>query len=258
MVTIYDLLEVSENASKDEIEKSYTRLIMEYQMNPSLDEEANKENEMILNKLKIAYGILSNDEKRKKYDDDLAKKRAEELIKNVTVSQAEPVEEKVASEIKAEPVVQPVATPEAEKPVQPVTQNNNIVETNETYKLVEEEEDVVLTKEEQARVRKAAQKEFKTNLKKAKKAEEEYNQAYNEAYNNYLRKLGYEVKEPWTWKRVKNTIIGILVIVVVCWLIWIIPPTRQILVDFYNENYIVKALVDIVKALVNAILGIFK
>ena len=54
MVTIYDLLEVSENASKDEIEKSYTRLIMEYQMNPSLDEEANKENEMILNKLKIA------------------------------------------------------------------------------------------------------------------------------------------------------------------------------------------------------------
>ena len=25
MVTIYDLLEVSENASKDEIEKSYTR-----------------------------------------------------------------------------------------------------------------------------------------------------------------------------------------------------------------------------------------
>ena len=66
MVTIYDLLEVSENASKDEIEKSYTRLIMEYQMNPSLDEEANKENEMILNKLKIAYGILSNDEKRKR------------------------------------------------------------------------------------------------------------------------------------------------------------------------------------------------
>ena len=258
MVTIYDLLEVSENASKDEIEKSYTRLIMEYQMNPSLDEEANKENEMILNKLKIAYGILSNDEKRKKYDDDLAKKRAEELIKNVTVSQAEPVEEKVASEPKAEPVAQPVVTPEPEKPVQPVTQNNNIVETNETYKLVEEEEDVVLTKEEQARVRKAAQKEFKTNLKKAKKAEEEYNQAYNEAYNNYLRKLGYEVKEPWTWKRVKNTIIAILVIVVVCWLIWIIPPTRQILVDFYNENYIVKALVDIVKALVNAILGIFK
>ena len=131
-------------------------------------------------------------------------------------------------------------------------------ETNKTYKLVREEENVVLTKEEQARVRKAAQKEFKTNLKKAKKAEEEYNQAYNEAYNNYLRKLGYEVKEPWTWKRVKNTIIAILVIVVVCWLIWIIPPTRQILVDFYNENYIVKALVDIVKALVNAILGIFK
>ena len=133
-----------------------------------------------------------------------------------------------------------------------------IVETDEIQELCEEEEDVVLTKEEQNKLRKAAKKEFKANLKRAQKAEEEYNQAYNEAYNNYLRKLGYQVKEPWTWKRVKNTIIAILVVVVVCWLIWIIPPTRQILVDFYNENYIVKALVDIVKVLVNAILGIFK
>ena len=254
MVTIYDLLEVSENASKEEIEKSYTRLIMEYQMNPSLDAEANKDNEMILNKLKIAYGILSNDEKRKKYDEDLAKKRAEELIKNVSVAPQVNEESQKVEESVQEKTVEPVQS----VPAQPTAQTNEIVETNESYKIVEEEEEVVLTKEEQARLRKAAQKEFKTNLKKAQKAEEEYNQAYNEAYNNYLRKLGYEVKEPWTWKRVKNTIIGILIIVIVCTLVWIIPPTRQILIDFYNENYIVKALVDIVIALVNAILGIFK
>ena len=39
MVTIYELLEVQENASKEEIEKSYQKLILEYQKNPSLSEE---------------------------------------------------------------------------------------------------------------------------------------------------------------------------------------------------------------------------
>ena len=256
MVTIYDVLEVEENASKEEIEKAYTKLVYEYRIDPNLSEEDNKENELLLNKLKIAYGILSNDEKRKKYDQDLAQKRAEELIKNVAVSSTEEkieAKEEVKQEVKQE-VNQEVVKPQVYTSVP----KDEIVETNETHKLYEEEEDVVLTKEEQNKLRKAAQKEFKTNLKRAQKAEEEYNQAYNEAYNNYLRKLGYQVKEPWTWKRVKNTIIGILSIVIACMIIWFIPATRQLLINFYNENYIVKALVDVVIALVKAILSIFQ
>ena len=79
MVTIYEVLEVSEDASKEEIEKAYAKLVYEYRIDPNLSEEDNKENELLLNKLKIAYGILANDEKRKKYDQDLAQKRAEEL-----------------------------------------------------------------------------------------------------------------------------------------------------------------------------------
>ena len=104
MVTIYELLEVQENASKEEIEKSYQKLILEYQKNPSLSEEENNQNEMILNKLKIAYEILSNDEKRKKYDNDLAKKRAEDLIKNVSGSSKDEkvVKEKTNSNINSE------------------------------------------------------------------------------------------------------------------------------------------------------------
>ena len=89
MVTIYDLLEVNEKASKEEIEKSYQKLVLEYQTNPVLTEEENKKNELILNKLKIAFEILMNDEKRQKYDRDLSKKRAEELIKNIPVKNNE-------------------------------------------------------------------------------------------------------------------------------------------------------------------------
>ena len=85
MVTIYDLLEVEENASKEEIEKAYRKMLEEYKISPNLDAKEAKENEFILNKLKIAYDILINDERRRKYDSDLAKKRAEDLIKNVSI-----------------------------------------------------------------------------------------------------------------------------------------------------------------------------
>ena len=223
MVTIYEVLEVSEDASKEEIEKAYAKLVYEYRIDPNLSEEDNKENELLLNKLKIAYGILANDEKRKKYDQDLAQKRAEELISNVTVSSANE-ESKVERVEKAEEVISSPQNVVNNSVVKPV---NNIVETNESYPLEEEEEEVVLTKEEQSKLRKAAQKEFKINLKRAQKAEEEYNQAYNEAYNNYLRKLGYQVKEPWTLKRVKNLVIGILAIIIFCFIVWMIPATRQ-------------------------------
>ena len=37
---------------------------MEYHKDPRLDEEENNAREIILNKLKLAYDILSNEEKR--------------------------------------------------------------------------------------------------------------------------------------------------------------------------------------------------
>lgn len=70
--------------------------------------------------------------------------------------------------------------------------------------------------------------------------------------------MGYQVKEPWTLKRVKNIVIFIVAIIITCALIWLIPPTRNILINIYEENFIVKSLVDIVGMLINAILSIFK
>ncbi len=254
MVTIYDLLEVDEKATIEEIEKSYQRLIMEYHKDPKLSEEENSDNELILNKLKMSYDILSNPEKRKKYDAQLAQKRAEELIKGVSVVQKETI---VAEEQQEEP-----------KPVNEIQINNKTNVYQEKYQEEYQEEydeenreDIVeanLTNEEKAKLRKAAQKEFKENLKKAQKAEEEYNKAYNQAYNDYLRKMGYQVKEPWTLKRVKNLIITVVAIIIVCALIWIIPPTRNLLINLYEENIIVKSLVDIVIMIWNAIIQTFK
>lgn len=244
MVTLYDLLDVNEEASKEEIEASYKSLIVEYATNPNLSEEENKENELIISKLNMAYEILVDDEKRKKYDATLAKKKAEALLQNVSVKQEEKVPEETA-------VVQ--------EPVREYEETNEIADFSKPEEEPQSyEEEATLTKEEQKKLRQAAQKEFNANLKKAQKAEEEYEQAYNEAYNNYLRKMGYQVKEPWTLKRVKNVVIFIVAIILTCALIWIIPPTRNILINIYEENFIVKSLVDIVGMLINAILSIFK
>lgn len=244
MVTIYDLLEVDEKASKSEIEEAYRKLIKEYRKDSKLTEQENSENEIILNKLKIAYDILMNEEKRKKYDNDLAKKRAEELIKNISINNSE-CKNKLSNETNNNP-----------------TEKNEFYTVNESPKVVDKNNknfnNDELTKEEQKKIRKAAQNEFKNNLKKAQKAEEEYNQAYNEAYNAYLRKMGYNVKEPWTLKRVKNLVITILAIILVCALAWIIPPIRALLISIYEENFIVKSLVDIVRILMKPLTDIFK
>lgn len=245
MVTLYDLLDVKSTSSKEEIEESYKSLIVEYATNPNLSEEENKENELIISKLKMAYEILIDDEKRKKYDATLAKKKAEALLQNVSIKHEEKIEEKEQPALKEE-----------------LVENDEIAQISPVSQVDEEENDieenVELTKEEQKKLRQAAQKEFKTNLKKAQKAEEEYQQAYNEAYNNYLRKMGYQVKEPWTLKRVKNVVILIFAIIITCVLLWVIPPTRNILINLYKENFIIKSLVDIVGMLINAILSIFK
>lgn len=244
MTTIYDLLEVDEQASKEEIEKSYHNLLLEYKINPILSEKENQENEMILNKLKIAYEILMNDEKRARYDKDLANKRAEELLRNVSTTQ-ENTTQNSSGAIKSE-------NNETNKKVF----SNQNIKQNEHINL-ENEEDIELSQKEKQEVRKAAKKEFKRNLQKAKKVEEEYNQAYNKAYNDYLRKLGYNVKEPITLKRIMNVIIFIIVLILICFLIWKIPFTHKILVNIYEENFIIKSLVDIVIKIFKALFNIF-
>lgn len=254
MITVYNLLEVDENASQEEIEKAYQRLLMEYHKDPRLDEEENNAREIILNKLKLAYDILSNEEKRNKYDKELAKKRAEELIKNVSVEKK--VEEAPQEDDETEAVEESVVSSEVSQEPEVKIISNNIASRVEQKN--DDIEEINLTNEEKKRLKKAAQKEFKNNLKKAQKAEEEYNRAYNEAYNDYLRKLGYTVKEPWTFKRVRNLVLSLIVIFLVCVLIWNIPITRNLLIKIYSENIIIKSFVDIVVMLFNAIVGAFK
>ena len=279
MVTIYDLLEVNEKASKEEIEKSYQKLVLEYQTNPVLTEEENKKNELILNKLKIAFEILMNDEKRQKYDRDLSKKRAEELIKNIPVKNNE-------DNKKQDSKTEDTTIPSNSNNISKMKIESNVTHANISNKIEEErkhpqknaandydeipkvkntrdksssqEEEPLLSKEEQKKIRKAAQKEFNENLRKVKKAEEEYNSAYNEAYRKYMKKLGYDTNEHNTLMKIRNILIVVIAVIIVCLIAWIIPPVRKILINIYEDNIIIKYFVDIIGALLKSIASIFE
>jgi len=64
---LYDLLGVSEQASQDEIRKTYLELARKYHPDKTGGDEAAEEK---LKKINAAYDILKNEEKRKKYDQE--------------------------------------------------------------------------------------------------------------------------------------------------------------------------------------------
>lgn len=74
MSNLYEILEVSEKASKEVIEKAYRVLAKKY--HPDLQIQEEKQNaEKRMKQINEAYDILSNEEKRKEYDRTLAEER---------------------------------------------------------------------------------------------------------------------------------------------------------------------------------------
>ena len=293
MVTLYELLGVDENANKEVIKKAYDVRIA----HPALDDKRK-------NQMKIAVDILLNDEKRAKYNKDLADYRAQELLKNVTVSEnssSVSVQDFIQNTVEDNKTVEEVTTvPQTVVEEMPQTiyeveeveeesdaqmdaikndifgalEENRIREENmteeERQKELEEEQrrqaEAKRLQELRAIEEKVNQKEYEKTLKKQealnkkemKKAEREYKEKYKEAYVTELRNRGYNVKYPWTRKRVKNLLIGIFATILTIFILWQIPMVREPLVELYNDNVIVKTLVDIIKGIIDAIFGIFK
>lgn len=217
MSNLYELLEVSEKASKEVIEKAYKVLAKRY--HPDLQEEKDKKQaEEKMKQINEAYTILIDDEKRKAYDIELNAKRQEEIQKKMQENTS--LEQDFFNDL----------------------QNANMKRQ----------------KEEQDKINRKLEEEQKSNMEKL---QADLQRTYSNAYNNYLRSLGYKIKEPWTLKRFIELMKVLIILAVIIIFIWFFPPTHKLVIDFYEQNVVLKFIIDIFIKLIlglwNAIVELF-
>lgn len=230
--TLYEILEVSENASPEIIEKAYKTLAKKY--HPDLQEEANKSRaEAMMKKINEAYDVLGNEEKRKTYNAELEAKREQEELERQSTQGFQGYDGNIQYQNGnyANNVYNNASY---------LNSNANNQNANYNYE------------KERLKYEKKLQAE---KLKQRQKMQDNLNKEYQNAYENYLRSLGYKIKHKWTKENTRDLLITIGILIVVFAILWFIPPTHDWLVNFYESNVILKTIVDIVVAIVT---GIFR
>ena len=222
--TLYDILEVSEKASKEVIEKAYRVLAKKYHPDLQIDENKIKA-ESKMKEINEAYYLLSDELSRKKYDEKLASDREREKQE------------------------------ELEKQQEIYTNlNNNIYNSKNNSQTYSQEN--INNKDLQRSMQEALKKE-QENLRMQREAyakrQAKMEQEYNNAYYKYLKSLGYKVKFKWTWKQYVMLFIIIAILIVIGLILWVIPPTHDWMLNLYNDNIFIKTIVNIFIGIFNGI-----
>lgn len=199
MITYYEILEVSRMASKEVITKAYKVLVRKY--HPDLEQDEGKKEEAKEKMVRIneAYETLSDDEKRKKYDDKIAileeKERKQSKTQNINNNRN-------------------------------INVNRNTVDVNSNINNIDNRNNLnndTILQEEMQRAEEEIQM-HKQNI---------VNQMYEDYYNT-LRRMGYKVVTVRPLKeRIKAYLIAGIVIVLLI-LIYNIPFIRGFI---YSKAY---------------------
>lgn len=210
MKNYYEILEVDKNASKEVIEKAYRTLAKKY--HPDLQQGAMKQ--VYAEKMKIineAYDVLSDDFKRTEYNE----KQQEEQQRSEGISKEQ--QERIMQENYE------------------LKQQLNMMENQQINKQVNQ----CRTKDEGSII----------NMSKAlnEQIEAARRQAYNDAYIEDMRNRGYTIRYKRDFKYYLKLIKIILITILLCFIMYQIPPIKQFFQDLYNENIIFQAIVDIFK-----------
>ena len=203
MKNYYEILEVSQNASPEVIEKAHKALVKKY--HPDLqptDKKNDAENK--IKEINEAYEVLSDINKKADFDRKLNdyKVKSQKMEESKNIINQKPVH--------TERSKQPDITAEA---------YNDAVN-------------------------------------------QAYNKAYNDAYINSLKNMGYTIKYEKTvlekLKTIFYAIVTIIIFIVLCLILWQIPPIKNYFIDVYNNNQIFKVIVDFISNTFNSFLSLFK
>lgn len=231
--TLYEILEVSETASKEVIEKAYKVLAKRY--HPDLQTPENKQMaEQKMKEINEAYDILSDDTKRKTYDEKLQIQRESEKRTNMNAQYDMGTKQRTTDTS---------YTNYANSQGQASQKQQNSYDSYNRQEMSSEE----------LRYREMQRRRYEEELRKQQEQMQKNMQAqYENAYYDYLRSLGYRIKERWTWEKTKKLIVSILIMIGILWILWVIPPTHNLMLHLYESNGIIKVLVDIILGIIGA------
>lgn len=224
MVNYYEVLEVSEKASKEVIEKAYKILAKKY--HPDLNKDNPHEAEAKMKQLNEAYEILMDDQKRANFDNVLQKKRELEIQKQYVES----LKNKQQSTTYANQTSSQSSN----------TNHGSISYSNSGNYYTDKNDNFYVN---------TSNMDDKTR----KKIQNKIQERYLEAYDSYLRERGYKLKYKWTFKRVITLILAVLITILILVILYFIPPINSWCHALYNENPVVRVLTNLVVAIFSAI-----
>ena len=226
MVNYYEVLEVSEKASKEVIEKAYKILAKKY--HPDLNKDNPNEAEKKMKELNEAYEILMDDNKRANFDSVLQKKK---LIE--------------AQKAQAAQAAAAQSSPQDQNSNQNHSGSGTISYSNSGNYYTNQNDNFYVN---------TANMDEKTKKKLQSKLQERY----LEAYDSYLRDRGYKLVYKWTFKRVMTLIISIIVSILVLVILYFIPPINNWCHELYQENIIIRGITNVIVALFSSIFNVIK
>ena len=198
----YEILEVDKNASKEIIDKAYKTLAKRY--HPDVQTQEGKEQkEELMKKVNEAYDVLSDENKRTAYNQQLASQ-------NVSMDEYQKIL------LENELLKQQLETARQN------IQNNRVYQQN-TY----------------------SNEQRNTTPNVGQQTNFTANQPYQNPYVQTRKQ--YRTRRRLTFKQLIK-IIGVIVgVILLCALIYQIPPVKEYFNNMYEENIFFKALVNIFK-----------
>ena len=195
MKDYYQILEVNKSASPETISKVYKFLAKKY--HPDANPDNSQEAEEKFKQISEAYEILSNEEKRKKYD--------EELEDDINSSSTQTVSLEDFIELRN-------YCQQLENTLEQYSSENSSSSSNNDN------------------INNYNVSSFNNNEAQKQAYEEAVNQAYHDAYINSLKNMGYKIKYKKTVKEQFKSFIALLICIIVIYilfkLIWIIPVLK--------------------------------
>lgn len=223
MINYYEILEVSEKASKEVIEKAYKALAKKY--HPDLNHDNPKDAEAKMKQLNEAFDVLIDDVKRANFDNILAKKRELEFQKN-----------------QQNTFYNSDSNSSANHPNN-IAEANKISYSNNGYYTDRDGNFYVNT--------------HNMDEKTKQKLQSKLQEKYLEAYDAYLRQHGYKLKYKWTFKRIMQVVLTVVIAIAIFTILFFIPPIHEYFVGLYEENVVIRVIVNLISSFFKAIFSIF-